>query len=71
MAVDLPPGTATGVYQWEGRPTWYAFREVLIVNRTGQLLEGELYQRPNGVVEVRISPPGYEEPVTPPGPPAP
>lgn len=62
MAGEVPPGGATGIYQWTGRPTWHAFREVRVENRTGMELEVGLFQEPNGVVVMQIAPAGWAEP---------
>jgi hypothetical protein len=56
MSVEVSPGQVQGVYQWEGRPTWLAFREVKIDNRTGTNLLISIYQDPDGIVSVVIEP---------------
>lgn len=65
MSAEIPPGGETGIYQWEGRATWHAFREVRVENRTGVALEVGLYQKPDGVVVMQIAPAGWapEQPV--------
>lgn len=65
MSADVPPGEARGIYQWTGRPTWHAFREVRVDNRTGMALEVGLFQEPDGVVVMQIAPAGWAPPQPP------
>ena len=56
MSVDVPPGDARGVYQWEGRGYWHAFKEVRVVNHTGTMLNVALYQEREAKLDAAAQP---------------